>query len=305
MTANVNLPLNLQLRAQHLFGTTNTLGQAGIITLSQNESGISPSSTGSPGVTGSPGNTGPTGASGPATIGARGPIGPTGAPITGPTGAVVSVTGPTGLPGIGGIGATGYTGPTGIALTGPTGPMGLITSVATGPTGPIGLSNTGPTGPAGSPSVGSGTGSTGPTGSGGGSSIQLGFFNNQNVNDASISPPLVVSLTGVFLRGVDASFNTGANSISINPGVWDIVVSTNWTTPNAAGYRQVSVTGTNGFYGTNQIASSSSTYPTIQQLSMLSVVTSPTTFVVTISQNSGIQLIVTPPNSYITLSKIG
>ncbi len=110
------------------------------------------------GPTGPQGATGPTGASVTGPTGAAstvpGPTGPQGDSITGPTGAASTVPGPTG--------PQGATGPTGASITGPTGAASTIP----GPTGPQG--NTGPTGaqgPTGDASTIPGpTGSTGPTG---------------------------------------------------------------------------------------------------------------------------------------------
>lgn len=111
------------------------------------------------------------GPTGPAST-VAGPIGPTGAGITGATGPASTVTGPQGPTGpgitgptgsIGGIGPTGQIGPTGLGGTGATGATGSTgpASTVTGPQGPTGATGAGiqgATGPKGD------TGSTGPTG---------------------------------------------------------------------------------------------------------------------------------------------
>jgi len=124
-------------------------------------------------------------------IGPSGPQGPTGASLTGPTGAQSITTGPTGPTGPVVTGPTGVagadstiTGPTGVTgaasnVTGPTGVTGAASTV-TGPTGGEGKTGpqsitTGPTGPTGQPGADSTvTGPTGPTGNPGADSIITG-----------------------------------------------------------------------------------------------------------------------------------
>ncbi|MBQ7977883.1 MAG: collagen-like protein [Clostridia bacterium] len=140
------------------------------------------------------GATGSTGATGP--IGATGSIGPTGP--TGGTGEV-GPTGPTGS-----TGATGVTG-----VTGPTGATGEI-----GPTGP-----TGSTGP---------TGATGPTGS---VATTSALF--QSEASATDVDPVLATTTVYPAAETDIVLDTATNSITLQPGVYQITYGGRATSTSA------------------------------------------------------------------------
>jgi hypothetical protein len=107
-------------------------------------------------------------------------------------------------------------------------------------------------------------------------------------------------------QGTDITYTPGTTGISLAAGIWDVVVSVDWGTPNAAGYRQVTLTDGDTFSISNQVASAGSSGDTVQQLSWMGQLTETTTLYVEVTQNSGSLLVVVPDNScYITGAKIG
>jgi hypothetical protein len=118
----------------------------------------------------------------------------------------------------------------------------------------------------------------------------------------------VTALTG-------ASFTSSGNALSYTPGqtgvgfaagIYDVVMSVDWGTPNAAGYRQISLTDGASFTASNQVASAGNSSDTIQQLSWIGQLGASTTLYPQASQNSGITLVVVPDNScYLSAVKIG
>lgn len=207
------------------------------------------------------GTTGPTGATGSTAQGHTGPTGPLGESFTGHTGPTgPTSTGPTGYTGApGSTGPTGPTGPLGAGLTGPTGAPASLT----GHTGSTGASAFGPTGPTGA----AGNGQTGPTGAAGGSGGPAGGIINFSTTNVSDSTPIPMTGNTFFRIGNGVTYTLGAPDITVNTGIWDIVVGIDWgTQPN--GSRQVSITGTNNsIYARSTVPAGPS--GTVQQVAWL------------------------------------
>lgn len=258
------------------------------------------------GPTGANGSTGPTGYTGPqgnSIIGQRGQRGPTGPSISGPTGPQGnSITGPTGPTGSSGIGTTGPTGPTGASSLGPTGPTGPIGISTTGPTGPTGIGITGPTGPTGFGGLGS-TGPTGPTGPS--TNLSYGIINLSQTT-VPISTPTTGTGSTFTSYGSAISYTLGSPNITFSSGIWDIVLSVDWGTPNSSGYRSITLTDNNTFTINNTIPTAGSSSTTIQQLPWIGVFSSSIVLNVIYEHNASTPLIVVPGTStYLSAVKIG
>jgi hypothetical protein len=180
-------------------------------------------------------------------------------------------------------------------------PVGPVTPVTLGaPVGPLGP--TGPAGPSASGLTGM-TGATGPTGSG--SSISYGII---PLSNTQVQSGVITSVTGSGFtsQGNAINYTPGSTGIQFIAGIYDIIVSSDWGSPIAQGYRQITLTDGGSFSVSNQVASAGSSSDTIQQLNWIGQITQNTTLYVQASQNSG-QLVVLVPdaNSYITAVKIG
>ena len=248
-------------------------------------------------------STGPTGPTGSSSVGPRGPVGPTGFSATGNTGPTgASVTGPQGVTGPAGTGSTGPTGAQGVGIVGYTGYTGPS---ITGPTGYTGASVFGPTGPTGASGQGN-LGVTGPTGAAGiGSNISYGII---SLSNTQVTSGIVNTMTGSFFtsQGTSISYTPGLTGIQLSSGIWDVVVSIDWGTPNSSGYRQVTLTDGNSLVITNQVSSAGNSSDTVQQLNWIGQLTQTTTLYVQVSQNSGTLIVVVPDAScYMTAVKVG
>lgn len=201
----------------------------------------------------------------------------------------------------GGTGATGPTGPISYSRTGPTGPNGAS---STGPTGAPGFGTTGPTGPAGS---GGSNGTTGATGQNGtGTTLSYGII---SLAQSLVATATTVSASGVAFSsyGSDVSYTLGQANFTVQPGIYDVVASVDWATPNANGYRSITLTSPSGSFSiSNTIPTSGNSTDTVQQLPWIGQFAAHTTLNLQYLQDSGSSLVVVPTaNSYISLVKIG
>ena len=87
--------------------------------------------------------------------------------------------------------------------------------------------------------------------------------------------PVPATGSGDIITGNNVSYTAGSQDITLQPDLWDMVVSSEWATPIADGYRKLSMTGANNSaYVSNQIASVGAT-PTVQQLAWTGRITTP------------------------------